>query len=269
MVISTLSFTLMNAMVKYLDHLPTFEVVFFRGLGSFLLATAYLRIKRIPLLGNQQRLLWLRSLVGLTAMSLFFFSLKYLNMGTAVSLRYVAPIFAALFAVVLLKEKLKPLQWPLFALAFMGVLMIKGFHGTMDTTGLALVLAAALFSGLVYVIIRRIGSGDHPLVIVNYFMFTATLLGGLFSLGKWQRPDAQELALLLSLGLFGFFGQVFMTKAFQMEKTHKIAPLKYVEVVFSLTLGVFWFGDVYTFMSLMGILLIISALVTNVFVGQG
>jgi drug/metabolite transporter (DMT)-like permease len=268
MVISTFSFALMNAFVKYLQHLPTFEVVFFRSIGSLAIATGYIQWKGIPIWGEQRKLLLLRSFVGLAAMSLFFMSLKYLPVGTAVSLRYVSPIFATLFAVVLLREKLRAWQWPLFAIAFSGVLVLRGVDSDVHTTGLLLALTASVFSGLVYVIIRRIGSGDHPMVVVNYFMFTATVVGGLLSLFQWVRPTAREGWLLLSLGIFGFFGQVFMTKAFQVAKTNLVAPLKYIEVIFSISIGVFWFGDIYTLMSLLGIFMIIGALVANVFVGR-
>lgn len=219
-------------------------------------------------MGNNKRLLLYRSFAGLTAMSLFFMSLKYIPVGTAVSLRYISPIFATFFAVLWLKEKLRSVQWLLFLIAFCGVLFIKGFGGTVDTTGLLLVLTASVFSGLVYVLIRKIGKGDHPLVVVNYFMFIGTVVGGLLSINNFSIPMGQEWLLLLSLGFFGFFGQLFMTKAFQAAKTTMVAPLKYIEVIFTLTIGVFWFGDIYTFFSLMGILLIIGALVANVFIGK-
>ncbi|MFX0556576.1 DMT family transporter [Maribacter sp. CXY002] len=268
MVISTFSFTLMNALVKYLNHFPTFEIVFFRSVGSLILATSYILFKGIPIMGHNRKLMLLRSFAGLTAMSLFFMSLKYLPVGTAVSLRYIAPIFATFFAVILLGEKLRAIQWLLFAIAFCGVLVIKGFDDSASTVGLLLVLTASVFSGLVYVIIRRIGKGDHPLVVVNYFMFIGTVIGGLLSIRDFTFPVGIEWFLLLSLGIFGFFGQVFMTEAFQTAKTTLVAPLKYIEVIFTVCVGVFWFGDVYTIWSLLGILLIIGALATNVLVGK-
>ncbi|WP_339838017.1 DMT family transporter [uncultured Maribacter sp.] len=268
MIISTFSFSLMNSFVKYLSHFPTFEIVFFRTAGSLLLGTTYILVKGIPILGNSRRLMIFRALAGLTAMSLFFMSLQYLPVGTAVSLRYLAPIYAAIFAVFLLKEKLKTIQWFLFLLAFGGVLVLKGFDQELNTTGLLLVLAASVFSGLVYVLIRKIGNSDHPLVIVNYFMFIGTIIGGILSINGWIPPKGIDWIQLLSLGIFGFFGQVFMTKAFQIAKTNLVAPLKYIEVIFTILIGVSWFGDVYSLWSLMGILMIIAALAANVIVGR-
>ncbi|SIQ35476.1 EamA-like transporter family protein [Maribacter ulvicola] len=268
MIISTLSFSLMNSVVKYLDHIATFELVFFRTIGSLILGTSYILLKGIPLLGNNRKFMIFRALTGLIAMSLFFMSLKYLPIGTAVSLRYLAPIYAALFAVLLLKERLKPIQWFLFLFAFAGVIVLKGFDKDISSTGLFLVLAASVFSGLVYVLIRKIGNGDHPLVIVNYFMFTGTVIGGVLSINNWVAPKGKDWLLLSSLGIFGFFGQVFMTKAFQIAKTNLVAPLKYIEVIFTLLVGVFWFADVYSLWSLLGIIMIITALITNVIIGN-
>lgn len=268
MIISTFSFSLMNSFVKYLSHFPTFEIVFFRAIGSLVLGTSYILLKRIPILGNKRQLMILRAIAGLTAMSLFFMSLQYLPVGTAVSLRYLAPIYAAIFAVFLLKEKLQTIQWFLFLLAFSGVLVLKGFDQELNSTGLLLVLSASVFSGLVYVLIRKIGNSDHPLIIVNYFMFIATIIGGILSINGWVKPEGLDWLRLFSLGLFGFFGQVFMTKAFQIAKTNLVAPLKYIEVIFTILIGVTWFGDVYSVWSLMGILMIITALVANVIIGR-
>jgi len=197
-------------------------------------------------------------------MTFFFMSIKYLPVGTAVSLRYLAPIFAATFAVIFLKEKIEPLRWLFFVMAFMGVLILKGLDSHVDTQGLVYVLIASVFSGLVYVLISKIGQGDHPVVIVNYFMVIATIVGGVLSIGNWANPKGVEWALLLSLGVFGYLGQVYMTKAFQIASTRHVAPLKYIEVVFTLLFGLIWFGDVYTFWSLLGIIMIIGSLLLNV-----
>lgn len=264
MLISTLAFTFMNALVKYLVHLNAYQLVFFRSLGSLVFTMGFLLHRGINIFGNEKKLLVLRGLVGVTSMALFFMSLKYLPIGSAVSLRYIAPIFAALFAVVLLGEKIKKLQWLFFLIAFSGVLVLKGFDGQLNTKGLLLVMAASVFSGLVYIIINKIGKKDHPVVVVNYFMFIATVAGGMLSIQNWVWPIGVEWVLLLSLGIFGYFGQLYMTKAFQTAVINQVAPLKYIEVFFTLLVGVFWFNEVYTIWSLLGITLIIGGLCLNV-----
>ena len=121
---------------------------------------------------------------------------------------------------------------------------------------------------MVYIIIRKIGQGDHPLVVVNYFMFTATCVGGLCSIFNWQSPAGVEWFILLSMGFFGFFGQLFMTKAYQMASIGTVAPMKYLEAVFALLVGWIWFGEGYTLLGLIGIALIIFGMLLNVYVKQ-
>ncbi|WP_298342622.1 DMT family transporter [uncultured Algibacter sp.] len=263
MLISTMAFACMNAIVKDLVHMSAFQIVFFRSVSSLFFTFGYLLKNNISIFGNQRKLLVLRGLVGVTSMSLFFMSTKYLPIGTAVSLRYMAPIFAAVFAIIFLKERIKPLQWIFFVLAFAGVLVLKGFDTDLNGYGLVLIFISAVFSGLVYIVISKIGKGDHPVVVVNYFMVIATVLGGVLSINNWVTPVGTEWLMLIALGLFGYFGQVYMTKAFQIAATNQVAPLKYLEVIFTLLLGVSLFNEVYTLYSLLGIAMIVLGLVLN------
>ena len=125
-------------------------------------------------------------------------------------------------------------------------------------------MLASILSGLVYVIISKIGKSEHPIVIVNYFMVFATLLGGILSINNWVTPAGNEWLFLMLLGVFGYFGQVYITKAFQTASTNIVAPIKYFEVIYTATFGVFIFGEIYTFWSLLGISLIIGGLILNI-----
>jgi len=266
MFISVTAFTIMNTLVKYLQHLPAFELVFFRSIGSSAICFFLLLKQGIPILGNQRKLLLTRGLVGVTAMVLFFAVIKLIPFGSAVSLRYISPIFAGILAIFILKERITPLQWGCFLMAFIGVLLIKGFDTRVSFLGLGLVIISAFFSGLIYIIIRKIGQGDHPLVVVNYFMFTATCVGGLITIFNWESPVGIQWLLLLSMGFFGFFGQLFMTKAYQIAAISVVAPMKYLEAVFALIVGWLWFGEGYTILGLIGIGLIIFGMILNVYV---
>ncbi|MGY3794712.1 DMT family transporter [uncultured Aquimarina sp.] len=266
MILSTISFTVMNLLVKYLEGFSAYQLVFFRSIGTLFFTMPFLLHHKIPILGNQKKWLILRGLAGVTSMGLFFMSVEYLKIGSAVSLRYLSPIFATLLAVLFLKEKVKHIQWLFFLIAFSGVLIIKGFDTEINSFGLLLIVLSALFSGFVYVLINKIGLRDHPVVIVNYFMWISTVLGGILSIFQWTKtPQGAEWALLLSLGVFGYFGQLFMTKAFQSQATNKVVSLKYMEVIFTMIAGVFIFGDNYPILSVLGTVMVITGLVLNMF----
>lgn len=266
MIISALAFAFLNAIVKYLGDFNAYQIVFFRSIGTLVFTIPFLVKHKISIYGNKRTLLFIRGIFGVTSMTLFFMSLKHLPMGSAVSLRYISPIFAAIFALFILKEKIKHIQWLFFLIAFCGVLVLKGFDAQISTIGLLLILASSFFSGLVFIIIRKIGTNDHPVVIVNYFMIIAVLIGGILCIPYWKTPIAWEWALLLSLGVFGYIGQLYMTKALQLAETNKAAPLKYIEVIFTMLIGLSWFHESYTLWSVLGIILIIVGLTLNTYV---
>jgi drug/metabolite transporter (DMT)-like permease len=264
MLLSTLSFAFMNAIVKYSIGYPTMQIVFFRAFGTLVITFSYLKFAGISQWGNQKKLLIYRGIVGVAAMALFFWGVHYISVGSAVTLRYVSPIFAGVLAVLFLKETIKPLQWVFFLVAFFGVYLIKSFDASNSNFGIFLVLLAAFFSAVVYILITKIGKGDHPVVVVHYFVLIGTLVGGVGSFFVWKPPVFSDFLLFSSLGFFGFFGQLFMTKAFQNAQAHMVAPFKYVEVLFTLFFGVFILFETYSIYHLIGTFLVIFSLVLNV-----
>lgn len=95
-------------------------------------------------------------------------------------------------------------------------------------------------------------------------MIISAVVGGLLCINQWTTPVGKDWLLLLSLGVFGYFAQLYMTKAMQQAETNQIAPLKYLEVIFTMIIGLIWFEEVYTVWSLLGIFLILIGLTLNV-----
>ncbi len=263
MILGTLAFTGMNVTLKFVTDYNAYQVVFFRSFTTLGLTSGLLAHRRIDFFGTHRKLLILRGILGASSMLLFFMTIHYMPLASAVALRYISPIFAGVFAVILLREKIRPLQWLFFVVAFLGVLALKGFDKDIPWIGLLLGLGSAMLSSLVYITIRRIGTREHPLVIINYFMFIATLVGGVGMLFDWKTPQGIDWLLLISLGIFGYLGQLFMTKAFQIGETNVVAPIKYVEVLFAVPIGMMYLNEKYTFWSFIGIAMIIGGLLLN------
>lgn len=268
MIFSAMSFSIVNAVVRSIDYFPTFELVFFRSIGSVVLCLIVLKKLNVSVKGNNQKLLFLRGIVGVSSLTLFYKAIQLMPLASAVSLRYLSPFFAAGLAMFFLKEKMKGLQWFFFATAFSGVILLKGFDYRISALGLACILASAFISGMVYVVIRKIGKTEHPVVVINYFLVIATLVGALGCLFNWQQPQGTEWLLLGSLGVFGFIAQYFMTVALQIAESNLITPFKYAEVIFTLITGFIFFGEYQTWIALLAMLIITLSLLANVWVKQ-
>ena len=154
----------------------------------------------------------------------------------------------------------------LISTCIIGVLVIKGFNIDVSLIGLTAILLSALLVGLVFVLIRKIGDTEHYLVIVFYFMFASFLVSGIACLFVFEKPIGMEWVYLISSGIVGFIGQITMTQALQMEETNSIVPFKYSEIIFTLIMGWVLFGERQSMMSLLGIGLILTAVLTNTYI---
>lgn len=262
--IATLSFAVMNIMVKDISSLPALQVVFFRAFGTFVFIFPYMVYKKISIVGHQPKFLVLRGVVGIISLATFFMAIQRIPLGSAISIRYLGPIFGAMLAAYFLKEKINKGQWFSFAIAFLGVIILKGFDLRIDFISLGLALISAVTVGMVFVLIRFLGAREHYLTIINYFMVISMLVG-ICSFPFWEMPVGREWFSLASIGIFGLIGQVFMTRAFQLEEASVLAPFKYMELIYALIMGFFFFGETYQLLAFAGIAMILTGMLLNVF----
>ena len=125
MLYSVVATSIMYAIIKYLKDFSVYQIIFFRAIVTLAFTIPFILINKIKILGNNKRILILRSFLGLISMTFFFQSIKYLDLGISVSIRYTSPIFATVFAMFLLKETIKKIQWVFIIISFIGVVVIN------------------------------------------------------------------------------------------------------------------------------------------------
>ena len=264
MLLSGLAFTVMQLMIKDLSRFHVFQIIFFRCAITAVLCMISMRHLGVRMIGRRQKWLVIRAVCGLISMILFFVTIARMPLGAAVTLRYLSPVFTALFAVLILSEKVKPIQWVYFLGTMVGVALLKGFDVRIDGLSLGIGLLSAVFAGMVYVLIRKIGDSEHPLVIINYFMVLGAVFGSVAMLPYWETPVLMEWVCLIAIGVVGFVAQWFMTRAFQREPASRLAMVKYVELLYTLVFAYLLFGESYHLLSLGGMLLILIFMILNV-----
>lgn len=244
------------------------QIIFFRSFVTAIFSTGVLVSSGHSLIGNNHCLLFLRSFFGIVGMTLFFYTIQTIPFGASVSLKYLSPFFAIILAIIFLKEKIRPGQWLFLVLAIVGVFLIKGFDSRIDGLSFTIALIGAFFGGCVYVTIRKIGGTEHPMVIINYYMLSTSLLSGIALLFYWETPDLMEFFLLILIGTIGFFGQKYMTTALQLEETNLVAPFKYSELIYAFLIGYIFFQETYDVLSLLGAFLLVASCLGNLIVKQ-
>lgn len=266
MFVATLFFTLMHTLVKELKGVHLFQIIFFRSFVTWVLCLVFIQKSKVDLWGSDKKSLALRAALGVISMGLFFLTIQHMPLGIAVSIKYLSPLFTAIIGIYILKENVKLIQWLLFGAALFGVFLIKQFDGQLDTLYVILGLIGAFAGGGVYVVIRKVGVKEHPLTVIHYFMLLSSAVSGVLMLYTWQPIRPLQWFILLCVGIIGYVAQIYLTKAFQYEMANRVAPVKYMEVIYSVLISIVWFGEQYSIGGLVGIVIIITAMLINLLV---
>jgi len=265
-------FIIMSALIKATtDHVPTGQAVFFRSLFAIpmILVWIWLRddlkdgLKAASPMGH----FW-RGFVGTLAMGLSFAGLGLLPLPEVTALGYAAPLLTVVFAAMFLNEKVGIYRISAVLLGLSGVLVVLSprlstFSApTVDSSqafGAILVLTGAMCAALAQIYIRKMVTTEKTSAIVFYFSVTSATLSLITLPFGWVVPTGSELFLLITAGLLGGAGQIFLTSAYRFADASVVAPFDYASMLFALVIGFFFFGEIPTGPMLMGSALVISA----------
>ena len=206
---------------------------------------------------------------GTLALFCFIVTLQNIPLATAVTIAYLSPIFTTLVGVFLLGEHVRRSQWCFYAIAFAGVLVIKGFDASVPTLFLFTGIVSAVCSAVAYNLVRRLKEHEHPLVVVLHFQLVGVAAGLVFTLFNWTAPAGPwEWFCLLMCGLLTQIGQTCLTKSLQAERVAHVAILNYTGLIYALAFGVFIFGEHYPLQTILGIALVVVGVVLSVGYGK-
>ena len=170
MLYSSFSFSLMALCVKWASpNLPSPEIVFFRSILGLLMTYAVIQRKKLALGGEHWQTLVLRGISGFSALSLYFYTLSRLPLGTAVLLNYTSPVFSTLLAVLFLKERPNLILISMTLSAFAGIYLLVDQPQITDHTAVWTGLLSAVCAAVAYVSIRAIKHRVPPVVVIFYF----------------------------------------------------------------------------------------------------
>ncbi|MFI5171547.1 MAG: DMT family transporter [Chitinophagales bacterium] len=266
MITSVFLFGFMNVFVKMLNRIPSHEVVLFRSAITLVITFYLLRKKRIHPLGKTHRWIMIgRGVAGSISLLVFFYTLKHMPLATSVTIAYLSPIFTIIFASFLLKEHIHWQQWVFFAFSFGGIILINGVDKNTDTSLVLLGLFGAACSGLAYNALRKTGNKVDALVLVFYLPLITIPVVTPFCINNWVTPNWEELLLLFGVGLVTQVAQLYMTKAYQMEKAGSISNYVYLGIVFALFFGFLFFHERFDLLAIVGMVIVVAGIIANFF----
>lgn len=265
---ATFWFALMNLLIKMLAHLPTMELVFFRCGIATIISFIVLHRAGVDWTGSNRRLLFLRGLFGNIALFTFFYTLQRMPLGTAVTIQYLSPVFTSVFAIFLLREPVRPVQWLFFLVSLAGVVLVRGWGDGISWVLVGIGVVSAVFSALAYNMVRTLREKEHPLVVVLHFQLLGAVAGGVTTVFNWEMPQGADWLLLLLVGVFTHLGQENLTRSLQSENIARVSILNYLGVGYAICFGVLFFHETYRLIQLAGMLMVVGGVVLNLLVSS-
>ncbi len=246
MLISTLLSAAMIACARWVSKdIHATEITFFRSLFGLLVFTpvfirhgfAPLRTKRLPLHA-------VRGTVHVCATSLFFVAFSMSPLAKMTAVFFSAPLFAALLAIVILREVPHARRIAAIVAGFSGaILVIHPGAGVVDVGALVMLASAALW-GFGLMVIKVLSRTESSLTTTLYMGVFMTPLSLLTALPYWQTPTWEQFGYLAAVGCLGGLNHLFLAQAFKEADMTAVLPFDFTRRIWAAIIGYVVFLEV-------------------------
>ncbi|ABF53574.1 protein of unknown function DUF6, transmembrane [Sphingopyxis alaskensis RB2256] len=251
--LAMVSLSFMFVLVKYVDAagVHIVESLFWRQalvlpfLLAWVMATSGLASLRTRRIGAHAR----RMVMGLTGMACNFGAMILLPMAEATTISLSVPIFAVIFAAILLGEATGWQRWSAVIVGFVGVLLvldpIAGFAGGFGGdhgVGTLVALSGAIMTALITIAVRDLGRTENAATIVFWFSLLSMIPLGIALPFVITPHDGREWLLLAGLGFLGAVVQMSLTGALRLAPVSVVIPMDYSSLLWSIAAGWWFFG---------------------------
>ena len=268
MALAAFFFSLMSLLVKVAgQRLPSSELVMGRSVVSLVLSWIMLRRIGVHPWGTRKGLLIVRGLVGFGGLLCFFYAIPRLPLADVTVIQFTNPVFTALFAALLIRERLTRAVVVSIGLSLAGITLIAQptvlfgeAANPLNLTAVVIALMGAIFAALAYTTVRKLRETEHPLVVVFYFPLVSipACLPVLAPVAVWPTP--LEWLMLLGIGVLTQIAQIFLTRGLHKEPAGRATSVSYLQILFAAVWGLIFFAEVPDLLSVLGGILVVSGI---------
>ncbi|RVT48950.1 DMT family transporter [Rubrivivax albus] len=262
---AVLSFLLMALSGRELSAtLSTFQILCFRSVvGLVIVGTlawhAGWRVLHTRRLGLHVG----RNLAHLGGQFGWFFAIGALPLASVFAIEFTIPLWTALLAALLLRERLTAQRAGLIVLGLAGVLMIlRPGAGLLQWASLA-ALGGAVAYALSYLATKRLAPTDAPLAILFYMTVVQLPLATAGALWTWQPPDWGQWPWILLVGLTALSAHYCIARALKLAELAAVMPVDFLRLPLVALLGWWLYGERVDALALAGMAVIVAANVLN------
>jgi drug/metabolite transporter (DMT)-like permease len=195
-----------------------------------------------------------RGVLSIAGMFFNFGAVARLPLVESNAIAFSSPLFTVTLAALILNERVRVYRWSAVVIGFVGVLVVLSPHLSGEELTAAVAGATSLI-GVVYAICgsvtnagtaiqtRRLAQSESTSSIVFYFSVSCALAGLATLPFGWITPSIGETVALISIGVLGGTGHIFLTESYRFASASLVAPFDYTAMIWALVLGYAMFGE--------------------------
>lgn len=204
------------------------------------------------------------SLVGVSL--LFMSGLRFIPLGEATAVLFLAPLFITGLSATLLRERISIGQWLAVLCGLLGVLVIVRPGGALFTPAVLLPFGAALCLAIYMLLTRRLSGTDNGITSNFLSSLVGSTLMSLLVPFFWETPVGHDAWLMASLGCIAMLGHLLLTHAYRFASAATLAPFTYAQILGAALVGLVFFGHVPDGGAQLGMLIVIGSGLLSVWV---
>lgn len=250
------------------------QVTFTRAFIGFLVIAIYSVLKKLKVFKTSKKVIGLSILSGIICQTIFnicyFNSINSVGISIAAVLLYTSPLFVALFSNIIYKENINKMKRLSILLCFIGAIVAvlggKFEFAGVNVFGLLLGLLASLTYSCMPIINKGALKECSGLTIIIYgFLFGSIFIAPIAK--PWliisHVTDISTLILIIGIGVFpAALAYICYVGGIELGIELSVAGVvSSIELVISVLIGWFILGEAFSFVKLIGVLImIVSAL---------
>ena len=260
MILSVISFSVMDIVVKLMSsHYPTGQLIFFRGFFGLIPILFIIPKERFGNLLKTEKikLHLVRAFGGAFAMTFLYLGLKFLPIADAITISFAAPIFATIFSIIFLNEKVRLIRWLAIFFGLTGVIIVLKPGTELFTYYSFFPILFCIGFATISIAIKKLSKTEPDYLIALYFTLVLILFGLISVSMGWKKIDIADIHYLIIIGLSGSIGNIFLTKSIREADISLVTPIKYLSLVFAIIAGWLLFNEIPSVLTISGAMLII------------
>ncbi len=187
---------------------------------------------------KQIRIHLIRGISSFTAVYLYFFSLKFLNLSSATLLFNTIPIFIPIVAFVWKRIAIQHVLWWGLGVALLGVIFALDPGKNIINPASILALLSGMIGAVAFVSLRLAHFSENTDRMLFYLFLIGSVCGGVFTLftfeKSWLALTRSNLFLMILAGVFGFIYQLLITLGAKYVPVRLGSVFIYFSVIFTM-----------------------------------